>query len=177
MSSLDFLPVCFALILFFFFFQAEDGIRDVERSRGLGDVYKRQVQQNCVQVLIVKQLHEIHQGELCALEKRALLLHIALLARLQHHYPLSSPLWFYCVHYIVVFEGDFAGELADLQLAELFEGSGVEELLVDSYVHQTLVVAEAELLSVQTAVNFLRRLISLQTVSYTHLTLPTICSV
>ncbi len=24
----------------FFFFQAEDGIRDVERSRGLGDVYK-----------------------------------------------------------------------------------------------------------------------------------------
>eukprot|EP00831_Metopus_contortus_P035539 TRINITY_DN28295_c0_g1_i1.p1 TRINITY_DN28295_c0_g1~~TRINITY_DN28295_c0_g1_i1.p1 ORF type:complete len:320 (+),score=69.39 TRINITY_DN28295_c0_g1_i1:120-1079(+) len=28
----------------FFFFQAEDGIRDVERSRGLGDVYKRQYQ-------------------------------------------------------------------------------------------------------------------------------------
>ena len=26
-----------------FFFQAEDGIRDVERSRGLGDVYKRQL--------------------------------------------------------------------------------------------------------------------------------------
>ena len=25
------------------FFQAEDGIRDVERSRGLGDVYKRQM--------------------------------------------------------------------------------------------------------------------------------------
>ena len=29
--------------LFFFFFQAEDGIRDLVRSRGLGDVYKRQV--------------------------------------------------------------------------------------------------------------------------------------
>ena len=27
---------------FFFFFQAEDGIRDLVRSRGLGDVYKRQ---------------------------------------------------------------------------------------------------------------------------------------
>ena len=26
----------------FFFFQAEDGIRDLVRSRGLGDVYKRQ---------------------------------------------------------------------------------------------------------------------------------------
>ena len=25
----------------FFFFQAEDGIRDLVRSRGLGDVYKR----------------------------------------------------------------------------------------------------------------------------------------
>ena len=29
--------------LFFFCFQAEDGIRDLVRSRGLGDVYKRQV--------------------------------------------------------------------------------------------------------------------------------------
>ena len=29
---------------FAFFFQAEDGIRDLVRSRGLGDVYKRQVQ-------------------------------------------------------------------------------------------------------------------------------------
>ena len=29
-------------IYIYFFFQAEDGIRDVERSRGLGDVYKRQ---------------------------------------------------------------------------------------------------------------------------------------
>ncbi len=31
------------VFFFFFFFQAEDGIRDVERSRGLGDVYKRKV--------------------------------------------------------------------------------------------------------------------------------------
>src|SRR5678816_599390 len=29
--------------MFFFFFQAEDGIRDAQESRGLGDVYKRQV--------------------------------------------------------------------------------------------------------------------------------------
>ena len=29
-------------ILIVFFFQAEDGIRDLVRSRGLGDVYKRQ---------------------------------------------------------------------------------------------------------------------------------------
>ena len=28
--------------MWFFFFQAEDGIRDLVRSRGLGDVYKRQ---------------------------------------------------------------------------------------------------------------------------------------
>mgnify|MGYP003381585496 CR=1 FL=1 len=30
------------MVYFFFFFQAEDGIRDLVRSRGLGDVYKRQ---------------------------------------------------------------------------------------------------------------------------------------
>ena len=30
------------LVLCIFFFQAEDGIRDLVRSRGLGDVYKRQ---------------------------------------------------------------------------------------------------------------------------------------
>ena len=31
-----------------FFFQAEDGIRDLVRSRGLGDVYKRQAHQRVV---------------------------------------------------------------------------------------------------------------------------------
>ena len=36
-----FLFICF---FFFFFCQAEDGIRDLVRSRGLGDVYKRQIQ-------------------------------------------------------------------------------------------------------------------------------------
>eukprot|EP00657_Telonema_sp_P-1_P010097 TRINITY_DN438_c0_g1_i3.p1 TRINITY_DN438_c0_g1~~TRINITY_DN438_c0_g1_i3.p1 ORF type:complete len:131 (+),score=67.53 TRINITY_DN438_c0_g1_i3:47-439(+) len=36
--------ICFFdSFFFFFFFQAEDGIRDLVRSRGLGDVYKRQV--------------------------------------------------------------------------------------------------------------------------------------
>eukprot|EP00656_Telonema_subtile_P019897 TRINITY_DN21093_c0_g1_i1.p1 TRINITY_DN21093_c0_g1~~TRINITY_DN21093_c0_g1_i1.p1 ORF type:complete len:112 (-),score=17.63 TRINITY_DN21093_c0_g1_i1:105-440(-) len=29
--------------IYIFFFQAEDGIRDLVRSRGLGDVYKRQI--------------------------------------------------------------------------------------------------------------------------------------
>ena len=38
----------FYLFFFFvsFFFQAEDGIRDLVRSRGLGDVYKRQDSKN-----------------------------------------------------------------------------------------------------------------------------------
>ena len=37
--------VCVFVFFFFdFFFQAEDGIRDLVRSRGLGDVYKRQLQ-------------------------------------------------------------------------------------------------------------------------------------
>ena len=34
--------VMWFLIGYCFFFQAEDGIRDLVRSRGLGDVYKRQ---------------------------------------------------------------------------------------------------------------------------------------
>eukprot|EP00658_Telonema_sp_P-2_P071795 TRINITY_DN61004_c0_g1_i1.p1 TRINITY_DN61004_c0_g1~~TRINITY_DN61004_c0_g1_i1.p1 ORF type:complete len:150 (-),score=19.19 TRINITY_DN61004_c0_g1_i1:67-516(-) len=33
----------FYMLLPFFFFQAEDGIRDAQESRGLGDVYKRQL--------------------------------------------------------------------------------------------------------------------------------------
>eukprot|EP00658_Telonema_sp_P-2_P053257 TRINITY_DN4172_c0_g1_i7.p3 TRINITY_DN4172_c0_g1~~TRINITY_DN4172_c0_g1_i7.p3 ORF type:complete len:128 (+),score=25.73 TRINITY_DN4172_c0_g1_i7:100-483(+) len=37
MSTLFIVFLCF-----FFFFQAEDGIRDAQESRGLGDVYKRQ---------------------------------------------------------------------------------------------------------------------------------------
>ena len=32
----------FFFFCYCFFFQAEDGIRDLVRSRGLGDVYKRQ---------------------------------------------------------------------------------------------------------------------------------------
>ena len=41
--------MCYSVFMFdrenymFFFFQAEDGIRDLVRSRGLGDVYKRQM--------------------------------------------------------------------------------------------------------------------------------------
>ena len=34
--------------LLLFFFQAEDGIRDLVRSRGLGDVYKRQLDGSAV---------------------------------------------------------------------------------------------------------------------------------
>ena len=45
------------LVLFFFcnvffFFQAEDGIRDLVRSRGLGDVYKRQALPDYEQVQV-----------------------------------------------------------------------------------------------------------------------------
>ena len=42
----DVLSVCFLFFLLFFFFQAEDGIRDAQESRGLGDVYKRQILTN-----------------------------------------------------------------------------------------------------------------------------------
>ena len=39
-----------------FFFQAEDGIRDLVRSRGLGDVYKRQA--------VCRGLHRDERGDL-----------------------------------------------------------------------------------------------------------------
>ena len=35
--------VASVVVFVFFFFQAEDGIRDAQESRGLGDVYKRQL--------------------------------------------------------------------------------------------------------------------------------------
>ena len=42
-GSFTYLFLFFVFFFFFlFFFQAEDGIRDLVRSRGLGDVYKRQ---------------------------------------------------------------------------------------------------------------------------------------
>ena len=49
MSDVDVCGCIVGMILdlslwWFFFFQAEDGIRDLVRSRGLGDVYKRQSQ-------------------------------------------------------------------------------------------------------------------------------------
>ena len=37
------LTICNRSSIYFFFFQAEDGIRDAQESRGLGDVYKRQL--------------------------------------------------------------------------------------------------------------------------------------
>ena len=37
---------------FFFFFQAEDGIRDAQESRGLGDVYKRQIKRRLASFMI-----------------------------------------------------------------------------------------------------------------------------
>ena len=37
----------------FFLFQAEDGIRDLVRSRGLGDVYKRQEYSSPTKYLII----------------------------------------------------------------------------------------------------------------------------
>ena len=47
--------------LLIFLFQAEDGIRDLVRSRGLGDVYKRQPHQLPLFANIPKKLKTISQ--------------------------------------------------------------------------------------------------------------------
>ena len=43
-----------------FFFQAEDGIRDLVRSRGLGDVYKRQPADGALPATRIRDLRRIH---------------------------------------------------------------------------------------------------------------------
>ena len=49
--------------LVLFFFQAEDGIRDLVRSRGLGDVYKRQVLMTTDAVIAKKIDKAVFPGE------------------------------------------------------------------------------------------------------------------
>ena len=53
---------------FFFFFQAEDGIRDFCLSRGLGDVYKRQAIENQVNSKVEKEV--IQKDEILGQESR-----------------------------------------------------------------------------------------------------------
>ena len=48
MNGVSLLCLVGELVLWCFFFQAEDGIRDLVRSRGLGDVYKRQCLRNAL---------------------------------------------------------------------------------------------------------------------------------
>ena len=45
--------------MLFFFFQAEDGIRDLVRSRGLGDVYKRQRRDRVAGVGLAVRLRDV----------------------------------------------------------------------------------------------------------------------
>ena len=50
----------------FFFFQAEDGIRDAQESRGLGDVYKRQT--HVLQILKIQPNHYGVNGNITKLK-------------------------------------------------------------------------------------------------------------
>eukprot|EP00825_Cyclidium_porcatum_P010288 TRINITY_DN15267_c0_g1_i2.p1 TRINITY_DN15267_c0_g1~~TRINITY_DN15267_c0_g1_i2.p1 ORF type:complete len:124 (+),score=13.53 TRINITY_DN15267_c0_g1_i2:43-414(+) len=45
----------------FFFFQAEDGIRDHAQSRGLGDVYKRQDQHGAIPLKVLTRTIKLYQ--------------------------------------------------------------------------------------------------------------------
>ena len=53
------LCVCVFVCVFVFFCQAEDGIRDLVRSRGLGDVYKRQPLARAAELLAVRFFPEL----------------------------------------------------------------------------------------------------------------------
>src|SRR5678815_6188484 len=59
--------MCMLTKFFFFFFQAEDGIRDAQESRGLGDVYKRQLLYEaaaCASIPIIRNLEEYYDNDL-----------------------------------------------------------------------------------------------------------------
>ena len=45
-----------------FFFQAEAGIRDLVRLRGLGDVYKRQHIVGAIQAAVLEQVHRLRRA-------------------------------------------------------------------------------------------------------------------
>ena len=55
----------------FLFFQAEDGIRDLVRSRGLGDVYKRQGQDDPDRLLAYREHLGMNNGALIDLDRRS----------------------------------------------------------------------------------------------------------
>eukprot|EP00658_Telonema_sp_P-2_P042281 TRINITY_DN30337_c0_g1_i1.p1 TRINITY_DN30337_c0_g1~~TRINITY_DN30337_c0_g1_i1.p1 ORF type:complete len:268 (-),score=50.24 TRINITY_DN30337_c0_g1_i1:147-950(-) len=67
---------------FFFFFQAEDGIRDAQESRGLGDVYKRQVN-NCVE--LASKHARIHGGAMQYMQGCGLMVSFNAASRVMPH--------------------------------------------------------------------------------------------
>ena len=76
-----------------FFFQAEDGIRDLVRSRGLGDVYKRQVLRWVAQPLATTEPSEI----------------------LREH-PHAAPFWHGLLHSCLLYTSDAADERSSVDL-------------------------------------------------------------
>ena len=69
------------MLLLNFFFQAEDGIRDLVRSRGLGDVYKRQclclaLPGRLVDVLVARSWPLLLRSRLSRGSERLSLIHI-----------------------------------------------------------------------------------------------------
>ena len=68
------------LCVVYFFFQAEDGIRDLVRSRGLGDVYKRQHKSREYLKLNPNGLIPVLvDGDLVLYETAAICLHLSLI--------------------------------------------------------------------------------------------------
>ena len=74
------------VLLWFLFFQAEDGIRDLVRSRGLGDVYKRQERGQPIGRLVP----EATSAELSLHDKQQRLIDAGLLAVSYTHLTLPT---------------------------------------------------------------------------------------
>ena len=75
-------------LILVFFFQAEDGIRDAQESRGLGDVYKRQT--------VTLKLEELKESE------NNLKIKTDQLRGELNRYLLTCLLFIYCFHYLLI---------------------------------------------------------------------------
>eukprot|EP00831_Metopus_contortus_P041735 TRINITY_DN32800_c0_g1_i1.p1 TRINITY_DN32800_c0_g1~~TRINITY_DN32800_c0_g1_i1.p1 ORF type:complete len:172 (+),score=35.76 TRINITY_DN32800_c0_g1_i1:83-598(+) len=144
---------------FFFFFQAEDGIRDVERSRGLGDVYKRQL----IQLLFLEAKFLSFIEEICF---RSSQIHNfrASISVFFHHYAFLAVV---CVGYSRP-TADSAAALHTAEvafIADFHEGTGAYVGVADHTFPIALLAEPSYSYPMYSA---------LIPVSYTHLTLPTI---
>ena len=110
------------LIIGFFFFQAEDGIRDLVRSRGLGDVYKRQEQliQSAIEKLLVGRTAIVIAHRLSTIQNadKIIVLHKGEIREIGNHQELLSKkgIYYKLYQFCLLYTSDAADERSSVDL-------------------------------------------------------------